>query len=210
MTTSSLIDNEQPGVLVIVRLIDVIAEYVGCKSEELIKDHTFACKRLYHKYKSMLNGSINYKIEKMKAMEENLITPYAFEYLIKEIVSEKELKSKILMMINIEFETSRDLLIELLVPADKNFEINDLNTKEIIRNYYRLFALKSCEETFDFFIKFVMRGENFSKFKNKKTGLKFIFKAIGDKNYESYKKMLYLNKYEAVSKNFIENKKLVV
>jgi hypothetical protein len=191
-------EHEQSGVLVIVRLMDVISEFVGCKTEDLIDKNSFGCLRLYHKYKSMRIGFISKKIQQMELIVDKEHTYQKLEKDVSNFINEFPLHSNLNTMINNNFDKNQQLLKELLVPLDKQYEINDLNRKEIIKTYYLIFNKKNKDEQMKLFLEFIMRGDNYHRYKNKNTGLKSVFKIIGDQNYERYKANLYLEKYQEV------------
>lgn len=191
-------EKEQSGVLVIVRLMDVIAEFVGCKSEDLIDKNSYGCLRLYHKYKSMRIGFIKNKISQMELIADRELTSHKLDKDFCNFINEYPLLNNLNFMINNNFQKNQEILLDLLVPFDRHFEVNDLNRKEIIRKYYLMFIKKTKEEQKKNLIEFIMRGSNYYKYKNKDTGLKSIFRFIEEKNYSKYKANLYLEKYKEV------------
>ena len=152
----NLKDEEKPGVLVMVRVLEVISSFIGKKPDEILKHHIFDCKRFNAKIKPMRIGNLSRKIEDLeKNLEDNLFEELDIPY-IKKVVRD---------CLFTNYKKSReDFIIELLVPFDKRIELNDLNRMKILKHYYTKFISLSNKDFRKQYFDFVFRGENHSKY----------------------------------------------
>ena len=194
--------TEQPGALVMATLLDVISPYLGTQSIDILRDYNYACKRLYSKIRSLKIGQYDRKIQEMKLslennqsnISENILKQYDLIY-FKQIIFDKLSK---------HYDKNKDFLIDFLVPVQNRLEINEINKKQIITFYYKIFARKNDDEIFPYLWNFILKGNNFQNYIKNGT-LRFLSEYITQNIYNIQKAELFINNYELALQRLKEN-----
>jgi hypothetical protein len=191
----NLKQDDKPGVLVMVRVFEVIASFMGAKPEEIMQNHIFDCKRLNSRIKSMRIGILTRKIQDLENKLSDKIPKILHNYLKTELEN---------MAVFCKPEDN-EFLIEFFVPFDKQIEINEMNKYDIITHFSSKITKLSNEDFKKYFNDFIFRKENVFKYSNK-------FKNVSSSQlmmlyYNRSTALPYITKFkEALSKYDVKNK----
>lgn len=191
---------EQNGELVLVRLSDMIAPYLGCESKKLVEPLKDCCKKIY--WKNLTFRRQEYENEIMK-FKENLPlynqTNNIKQALLKYPIN--NLKNQIRMKLYNNNNKNKNFLIDLLVPITERVFINDENINEVIQFYYKKLISLSDHDFYDYFYKFIMRGKNFIVYQIQA----FTGNHLKLKQYEIEKANNYITIYQEKLNNLNKN-----
>ena len=195
--------ENQPGVEVIVRLSEVINQYLGKNANNLLKDQFFSCRTLSRKIFGMKKNEAakklhTYKNDKPIIIEKNddENSLEIFKQKIRENFPNTESIRKKLNKLLL-YSKLENLLIELMVPIDNRLEINQINQKDVIKHFMKIFIMKFYEEQLDILNNFLLRRENYKFYGN-------IFRVhFFEKEYNRAKEAKCMANYEIISKKNI-------
>jgi hypothetical protein len=190
--------NEQPGIMVLVKCIEVIYKYLGEQPKRnLLEKLSLSCKKLYIKNSS--NQIVNFEkfakekevlVEKLKGESYNKFT-------INLLYEHVEIIKKLVFFLSSKYKSMKSkkleqLLMNLLIPVDNRCELNEFNGTQVIEHYSKVFVSYMIdEEVLKCFKKFVEAGNNLHYLLTNE-----YFKSFADKN----KEINFLEKFKEKNK----------
>jgi hypothetical protein len=157
------IENEKPGILVLVKCLDVIAPYLDKETQRKLKDpNVLHCKRFYYSRKlPIIIADFKKRNDTLQVMDHPTT---------ESPVTINNIKTKLNKIYGRSFcdKKQQDLLINIAVPENEKVLINDFNKQKILNHHYRTLIAKSEEEILNHLLTVASHSDNYEKyFKNK-------------------------------------------